>query len=57
MFFVINKEKVYSYIVTLSMIGVLFSISAVYPKEALDVSTQNLYNNERNIENYIESEK
>ena len=43
MFFVVNKEKVYSYIVTLSVIGVLFTISAVYPKEVAEVSAQNTY--------------
>lgn len=50
MFFVINKEKVYSYIVTLSVIGVLFTISAVFPKDAIETSGRNTYNeNELNI--------
>ena len=44
MFFVINKEKVYSYIVTLSVIGVLFTISAVFPKDAIETSGRNTYN-------------
>lgn len=57
MFFVINKEKVYSYIVTLSVIGVLFTISAVFPKEAIETSSKNTYNqNELNIiENSIKN--
>lgn len=57
MFFVINKEKVYSYIVTLSVIGVLFTISAVFPKDAVETSGRNTYNeNELNvIENSIKN--
>ncbi len=57
MFFVINKEKVYSYIVTLSVIGVLFTISAVFPKEAVETSGRNTYNeNELNVmENSIKN--
>lgn len=57
MFFVINKEKVYSYIVTLSVIGVLFTISAVFPKEAVETLGRNTYNeNELNvIENSIKN--
>lgn len=57
MFFVINKEKVYSYIVTLSVIGVLFTISAVFPKEAIETSGRNTYSeNELNIiENSIKN--
>ena len=57
MFFVINKEKVYSYIVTLSVIGVLFTISAVFPKEVVETSGRNTYNeNEVNIiENSIKN--
>ena len=57
MFLVINKEKVYSYIVTLSVIGVLFTISAVFPKEAVETSGRNTYNeNELNvIENSIKN--
>ncbi len=45
LFFVINKEKVYSYMVTLSVIGVLFTISVIYPKDAVDTSSSNVYNN------------
>jgi len=44
MFWVINKDKLYSYIVTLSMVGVLFTISAVFPKDAVETSTRNTYN-------------
>ena len=44
MFFVVNKDKLYSYIVTLSMVGVLFTISAVFPKDAVETSTRNTYN-------------
>lgn len=32
MFWIINKDKVYSYIVTLSVIGVLFVMAAIVPK-------------------------
>jgi len=32
MFWIINKEKVYSYVVTLSVIGVLFAMSTVIPR-------------------------
>lgn len=54
-FFVINKEKVYSYIVTLSVIGVLFTISAVFPKEAIETSGKNTYNELNIIENSIKN--
>ena len=43
MFFVFNKEKVCSYIVTLSVIGVLFTISYFFPRESIETSTRNLY--------------
>jgi len=55
MFFVVNKEKVYSYIVTLSVIGVLFTISAVYPKEAAPASSSITYNEVNIIENSIKN--
>ena len=31
--------------VTLSVIGVLFTISVIYPKDAVDTSSSNVYNN------------
>ena len=55
MFFVINKEKVYSYMVTLSVIGVLFTISAIYPKNTVDTSSTNIYNNNNVVENSNEN--
>ena len=55
MFFVINKEKVYSYIVTLSVIGVLFTISAVFPKDSIETSSRNIYVNSNAIENSIKN--
>lgn len=55
MFFVINKEKVYSYMVTLSVIGVLFTISAIYPKNTVDTSSTNIYNNNNAVENSNEN--
>lgn len=55
MFFVINKEKVYSYMVTLSVIGVLFTISAIYPKNTVDTSSTNVYNNNNVVENSNEN--
>lgn len=55
MFFVINKEKVYSYIVTLSVIGVLFTVSTFFPKSSVETSA-NIFNNELNIaENSIKN--
>lgn len=53
MFFVVNKEKVYSYIVTLSVIGVLFTISAIFPKDAVETATRNIYNEANVIENQM----
>ena len=41
MFWVINKDKVYSYIITLSVIGVLFVMSVIIPKnEATQTSAK-----------------
>jgi len=50
MFFVVNKDKLYSYIVTLSMVGVLFTISAVFPKDSVETSTRNTYNQVDSVE-------
>lgn len=50
MFWVINKDKLYSYIVTLSMVGVLFTISAVFPKDSVETSTRNTYNHVNSVE-------
>ena len=55
MFFVINKEKVYSYIVTLSVIGVLFTVSMIYPKDTTETSTRVVNNNVNVIENSIKN--
>ena len=55
LFFVINKEKVYSYMVTLSVIGVLFTISVIYPKDAVNTSSSNVYSNNNIVENGIKN--
>ena len=55
LFFVINKEKVYSYMVTLSVIGVLFTISVIYPKGTVDTSSSNVYSNNNVVENGIKN--
>ena len=55
MFFVINKEKVYSYLVTLSVIGVLFTISAVFPKDSIETSTRNVHLESNVIDNSIKN--
>lgn len=55
MFFVINKEKVYSYIVTLSVIGVLFMISAVFPKETIETASRNAYTETNVVEKSIKN--
>lgn len=38
MFFVINKDKIYSYIVTLSVIGILFTFATVMPSQTLETA-------------------
>lgn len=55
MFFIINKEKVYSYIVTLSVIGVLFTISAFFPKDVVQTSAKASNNEVNSIENSIKN--
>ena len=50
MFFVINKEKIYSYIVAVCTVVILFVASETYIKEdAIEASTN--VSNESNIEN------
>lgn len=39
MFFVINKDKIYSYIVTLSVIGVLFTFASVMPNKTIETAS------------------
>jgi len=56
MFWVINKGKVYSYIVTLSIIGVLFMMPTFVSRDdSVETSAkQNQTNNVNNTLNYIE---
>ena len=43
MFWVINKDKVYSYMVTLSVIGVLFAMATIVPKsETVETSAYHM---------------
>ncbi len=55
MFFVFNKEKIYSYIVVLSTVAVLFGISAFVSKEEnknlLEVSSSVFENEQNEINN------
>lgn len=54
MFWVINKDKVYSYMVTLSVIGVLFVMSAIIPrseKDTAETSTNVVTNEHTNTQN------
>lgn len=54
MFFVINKEKIYSYIVAVFTVVILFVASETYIKEdAIEVSSNVL--NESNIENNVKN--
>ena len=42
MFWVINKDKIYSYMVTLSVIGVLFVMAAILPKNQTVQTSSNV---------------
>ena len=41
--------------VTLSVIGVLFTISVIYPKDAVNTSSSNVYSNNNIVENGIKN--